>query len=152
MKIRNLVLGANAGSGTKGSVYLGRPWGDYARVIFQNSNLGNMITSVGWEGTSCHVSCFFFPCVHSLFSLLFVCSHLLPPSFPLAFPEHFLHRGFSIITELTNPSLGFLTIDVQHPFWRVCQHQCWRNESLVGEGIDKCRGYFIYSVDIFELG
>ncbi|TVY18426.1 Pectinesterase [Lachnellula arida] len=44
-----LVLGANAASGTKGSVFLGRPWGDYARVIFQNSDLENMITSVGWE-------------------------------------------------------------------------------------------------------
>jgi len=49
------VLGANAASGTKGSVFLGRPWGDYARVIFQNSNLENMITAVGWEGTSCHI-------------------------------------------------------------------------------------------------
>ncbi|TVY78360.1 Pectinesterase [Lachnellula suecica] len=44
-----LVLGANAGSGTKGTAYLGRPWGDYARVVFQNSNLENMVTSVGWE-------------------------------------------------------------------------------------------------------
>ncbi|KAF4635495.1 hypothetical protein G7Y89_g2608 [Cudoniella acicularis] len=44
-----IVLGKNAGSGTKGSVYLGRPWGDYARVVFQNSNLGDMITPVGWQ-------------------------------------------------------------------------------------------------------
>ncbi|KAH8676491.1 pectin lyase fold/virulence factor [Tricladium varicosporioides] len=35
-----------AKSGIK--VFLGRPWGDYARVIFQNSNLGNMIASGGW--------------------------------------------------------------------------------------------------------
>ncbi|TVY49821.1 Pectinesterase [Lachnellula occidentalis] len=44
-----LVLGANAESGTEGSVFLGRPWGDYARTIFQNSDLANMITSAGWE-------------------------------------------------------------------------------------------------------
>ncbi|KAH6675863.1 pectin lyase fold/virulence factor [Halenospora varia] len=29
-------------------VFLGRPWGDYARVIVQYSNLGNMIAPGGW--------------------------------------------------------------------------------------------------------
>jgi hypothetical protein len=63
MNNRKLVLGANAASGTKGSVYLGRPWGDYARVIFQNSNFENMITAAGWEGTFrlLVASCFSFP-------------------------------------------------------------------------------------------
>lgn len=111
---RKLVLGASAASGTKGSVFLGRPWGDYARVIFQNSNLENMITAVGWEGTSCHVQ--------------------------------------SLISPLTDSSLGFITIDVQHPLWRVCQHQCCRDEGFVGEGFDECGGNFNYSADVFELG
>lgn len=32
-------------TGTSGtaSAYLGRPWGDYARVIFQNCNLGSVM-------------------------------------------------------------------------------------------------------------
>ncbi|KAG8950864.1 hypothetical protein FRC04_007096 [Tulasnella sp. 424] len=32
-----------------GSVYLGRPWSDYARVIFQNSSLGSNIVAAGWS-------------------------------------------------------------------------------------------------------
>jgi len=44
-----VFLGNGAASGTKGTVYLGRPWGDYARVVFQNSNLENIITGAGWE-------------------------------------------------------------------------------------------------------
>ncbi|KAG8976878.1 hypothetical protein FRC05_002815 [Tulasnella sp. 425] len=32
-----------------GSVYLGRPWRNYARVIFQNSSLGSNIVAVGWS-------------------------------------------------------------------------------------------------------
>lgn len=38
-------------TGTSGtsSAYLGRPWGDYARVIFQNSNLGSVINPAGWS-------------------------------------------------------------------------------------------------------
>jgi len=43
------VLGANAASGTKGTVFLGRPWGNYARVVFQNTNEENMIAAAGWE-------------------------------------------------------------------------------------------------------
>ncbi|KAG9019153.1 hypothetical protein FRB90_005990 [Tulasnella sp. 427] len=31
-----------------GSSYLGRPWRDYARVVFQNSNLGSIIPAAGW--------------------------------------------------------------------------------------------------------
>lgn len=38
--------GSTAGSGT---VYLGRPWSQYARVCFQNTVLGTIINSAGWE-------------------------------------------------------------------------------------------------------
>ncbi|KAF8599775.1 pectin lyase-like protein [Ceratobasidium sp. AG-I] len=31
-----------------GTQYLGRPWGDYARVIVQNSNIGSNIAAAGW--------------------------------------------------------------------------------------------------------
>ena len=44
-----IILGNGAASGTKGAVYLGRPWGDYAQVVFQNTDEGNMITAAGWE-------------------------------------------------------------------------------------------------------
>ncbi|CAE6466440.1 unnamed protein product [Rhizoctonia solani] len=32
-----------------GTVYLGRPWSDYARVIFQNSKIGSEVQAAGWE-------------------------------------------------------------------------------------------------------
>ncbi|CUA75097.1 Pectinesterase [Rhizoctonia solani] len=32
-----------------GTVYLGRPWGNYARVVFQNSNIGSQVQAAGWE-------------------------------------------------------------------------------------------------------
>lgn len=48
----NIVLGSGAASGTKGNVYLGRPWSDYARVVFQNSDEENIIISAGWEAWS----------------------------------------------------------------------------------------------------
>lgn len=34
---------------TAGSYYLGRPWGDYARVAFQYSSLSAVINSAGWH-------------------------------------------------------------------------------------------------------
>ena len=37
---------STAGSGT---VYLGRPWSEYARVCFQNTVLSDIINSAGWE-------------------------------------------------------------------------------------------------------
>ncbi|CAG8952548.1 hypothetical protein HYFRA_00009653 [Hymenoscyphus fraxineus] len=46
---RKLAIAKKADSGTKGSVYLGRPWGDYARTVFQNSNLGDVATEAGWQ-------------------------------------------------------------------------------------------------------
>ncbi|KAJ8515300.1 hypothetical protein ON010_g18580 [Phytophthora cinnamomi] len=36
------------GSGRQ-TAYLGRPWRPYARVVFQNSQLGNVINPKGWE-------------------------------------------------------------------------------------------------------
>lgn len=32
-----------------GLSYLGRPWRDYARVIFYNTNLSNIIEPSGWD-------------------------------------------------------------------------------------------------------
>lgn len=32
-----------------GAFYLGRPWGAYARVVFQNSSLSPVINSTGWR-------------------------------------------------------------------------------------------------------
>lgn len=49
---RKVKLGANPASGTFGNSNLGRPWGDYARVVFQNSDLGNVINPVGWQAWS----------------------------------------------------------------------------------------------------
>ena len=31
-----------------GAFYLGRPWGDYARVAFQNTDMSNVINAAGW--------------------------------------------------------------------------------------------------------
>ncbi|KAK8245336.1 pectinesterase-like protein [Phyllosticta capitalensis] len=41
-----------AGSGqsvSSGAYYLGRPWGEYARVVFQNSELSDVINAAGWS-------------------------------------------------------------------------------------------------------
>ncbi|KAJ5040531.1 uncharacterized protein L3040_006185 [Drepanopeziza brunnea f. sp. 'multigermtubi'] len=43
-----LVVGAGGATAAKGTSYLGRPWGDYARVVFQNSNLEKIIVAAGW--------------------------------------------------------------------------------------------------------
>lgn len=32
-----------------GSTYLGRPWREYARTVFQNSDLGSVVNSAGWS-------------------------------------------------------------------------------------------------------
>ncbi|KFX97985.1 hypothetical protein V490_02525 [Pseudogymnoascus sp. VKM F-3557] len=44
-----VILGPNAASGTSGNSNLGRPWRDYARVVFQNSDFTNVISDVGWQ-------------------------------------------------------------------------------------------------------
>lgn len=41
------VLGSSSVS--EGTVYLGRPWEAYARVVFQESSLSDVINSAGWE-------------------------------------------------------------------------------------------------------
>ncbi|KAN0093941.1 carbohydrate esterase family 8 protein [Hyaloscypha variabilis] len=45
-----ITIGTGAASAT--TAYLGRSWGDYARVILQNSDLGNVITAAGWDTMS----------------------------------------------------------------------------------------------------
>ncbi|OBT74991.1 hypothetical protein VF21_06298 [Pseudogymnoascus sp. 05NY08] len=43
-------VAADSGGGpTTGNVYLGRPWGEYARVCFQNTALSNIINAAGWK-------------------------------------------------------------------------------------------------------
>jgi pectinesterase len=44
-----IIVGPNAASGTLGNSNLGRPWGDYARVVFQNSDFNSVINAVGWQ-------------------------------------------------------------------------------------------------------
>lgn len=34
---------------TSGAFYLGRPWGEYARVVFQNTSMSAVINSAGWH-------------------------------------------------------------------------------------------------------
>ncbi|CAG9948348.1 unnamed protein product [Clonostachys rosea f. rosea IK726] len=43
------VAAASGESVSSGSYYLGRPWRDYSRVVFQNVNLSNVINSAGWK-------------------------------------------------------------------------------------------------------
>lgn len=43
------VAAASGNSVTNGAYYLGRPWGAYARVVFQNSALSAVINSAGWH-------------------------------------------------------------------------------------------------------
>ncbi|KAF4467222.1 pectinesterase [Fusarium albosuccineum] len=43
---KSTVEAAGAGDG---ETYLGRPWREYARVVFQNSNLGAVVNSAGWS-------------------------------------------------------------------------------------------------------
>lgn len=43
------VAAAPGNSVTDGAYYLGRPWGDYARVVFQNSELSAVINDAGWH-------------------------------------------------------------------------------------------------------
>jgi pectinesterase len=47
-----VIVGPNAASGTFGNSNLGRPWRDYARVVFQNSDFNNVISAVGWQAWS----------------------------------------------------------------------------------------------------
>ncbi|CZT46921.1 uncharacterized protein RSE6_07434 [Rhynchosporium secalis] len=44
-----IVTGPSAAPNTKGTNFLGRPYGDFSRTVFQNSDLGGVIVSEGWE-------------------------------------------------------------------------------------------------------
>ncbi|KAG9007532.1 hypothetical protein FRB94_014301 [Tulasnella sp. JGI-2019a] len=43
------VINDSTVTSTSYANYLGRPWSDYARVVFQNSYLGSNIAAAGWE-------------------------------------------------------------------------------------------------------
>ncbi|ROV95268.1 hypothetical protein VPNG_08975 [Cytospora leucostoma] len=47
--ITDSTIEAGSPAPSKGTVYLGRPWSEYARVVFQRSSLSNIINSAGWE-------------------------------------------------------------------------------------------------------
>jgi pectinesterase len=46
---KSSVSTSTSSSAGTGTVYLGRPWSEYARVCFQNTVLGSIINSAGWE-------------------------------------------------------------------------------------------------------
>jgi pectinesterase len=43
------VAAASGNTVTSGAYYLGRPWGAYAQVVFQDSSLSAVINSAGWS-------------------------------------------------------------------------------------------------------
>ncbi|KAH8590994.1 pectinesterase precursor [Bisporella sp. PMI_857] len=43
------VAAASGNTVPAGAYYLGRPWGAYAKVVFQNTNLSAVINSAGWR-------------------------------------------------------------------------------------------------------
>ncbi|KAI9655347.1 MAG: hypothetical protein M1821_005494 [Bathelium mastoideum] len=47
--INNSTIAGQTSSVASGSHYLGRPWGDYARVAFQFTSMTNVINSAGWS-------------------------------------------------------------------------------------------------------
>ncbi|KAK0186324.1 pectin lyase fold/virulence factor [Armillaria mellea] len=44
-----ITTSSSATTSLQGKVYLGRPWEDYARVVYTSCSLGNLINSAGWE-------------------------------------------------------------------------------------------------------
>ena len=46
---KSSVAAASGYSITAGTIYLGRPWSEYARVVFQKTVLSDIINSAGWE-------------------------------------------------------------------------------------------------------
>jgi pectinesterase len=46
---KSTVAAASGQSVAAGSYYLGRPWRNYARVVFQNTSLSNVINAAGWH-------------------------------------------------------------------------------------------------------
>ena len=47
--ITDSTIQAGSPAPSEGTVYLGRPWSEYARVAFQRSSLSDIINSAGWE-------------------------------------------------------------------------------------------------------
>ncbi|KAK6087178.1 pectinesterase [Seiridium cupressi] len=43
------IAAASGNTVTDGAYYLGRPWGEYARVVFQNTAMSSVINSAGWS-------------------------------------------------------------------------------------------------------
>ncbi|ROV87574.1 hypothetical protein VMCG_10596 [Cytospora schulzeri] len=43
------IAAASGNSVSSGAFYLGRPWGEYARVVFQNTSMSKVINSAGWH-------------------------------------------------------------------------------------------------------
>lgn len=43
------VAAASGASVSSGAIYLGRPWRNYARVVFQNTELSDIINAAGWS-------------------------------------------------------------------------------------------------------
>ncbi|KAK7535383.1 pectinesterase-like protein [Phyllosticta citribraziliensis] len=46
---KSKVQAASGQSVSSGAYYLGRPWGEYAQVVFQNSELSDVINAAGWS-------------------------------------------------------------------------------------------------------
>ena len=46
---KSSVAAASGNSVSAGAYYLGRPWGAYARVTFQQCTISNVINSAGWR-------------------------------------------------------------------------------------------------------
>ncbi|KAK0451339.1 pectin lyase fold/virulence factor [Desarmillaria tabescens] len=44
-----ITTSSSAKTSLQGKVYLGRPWGNYARVAYTSCSLGNLINRAGWE-------------------------------------------------------------------------------------------------------
>ncbi|KAK0211910.1 carbohydrate esterase family 8 protein [Armillaria fumosa] len=44
-----ITTSSSATTSLQEKVYLGRPWEDYARVVYTSCSLGNLINSAGWE-------------------------------------------------------------------------------------------------------
>ncbi|KUI54483.1 Pectinesterase [Cytospora mali] len=47
--ITDSTIEAGSPAPSEGTVYLGRPWSEYARVAFQKCSLSNIVNSAGWE-------------------------------------------------------------------------------------------------------
>ncbi|KAL6711057.1 hypothetical protein ACN47E_006932 [Coniothyrium glycines] len=46
---KSTVAAASGNTVTAGAYYLGRPWGNYSRVVFQNTSLSKVVNAAGWK-------------------------------------------------------------------------------------------------------